>query len=188
MTTHYRNALLAGAIAALTASPSWVSAQQAEAPPTTSGQQEQPTVGAPPASSANPMKSAPVGALLSHDTNHRGDRLLSALTPQQLKHMEIVDVSGEKIGKVEDVVRSREDGFIYAVVSSGGLLGIGAKEVTIPIETLEAQGDKLRISATKDEVERWPEYQDDRYAELEPMNKPISEFSAFEAIPPKESE
>ena len=187
MTIHYRNALLAGAIAALTASPSWVSAQQAEAPPTTSGQQEQPTVGAP-ASSANPMKSAPVGALLSQGTNHRGDQLLSALTPQQLKHMEIEDVTGVKIGNVEDIVRSREDGFIYAVVSSGGLLGIGAREVTVPIEQLVAHSDRLRIDATKDEVQRWPEYQDDQFADLEPANKPISEFSAFEAIPPKDSE
>ena len=97
-------------------------------------------------------------------------------------------MSGEKIGSVKDVVRSRDDGFIYAVVSTGGLLGIGAKEVTVPIEKLAAQGDRLRIDTTKDDVQHWPDYQDDRYAELEPGNKPISEFSAFEAIPPKDSE
>ena len=114
--------------------------------------------------------------------------MLTALTPHQLKHMEIDDATGKKIGKVEEVVRSREDGFIYAVVSSGGLLGIGANEVTVPVEMLELQGNRLRISATKDELQRWPEYQEDRYAELEPTSKPISEFSAFEAIPPKESE
>jgi sporulation protein YlmC with PRC-barrel domain len=187
MTTHYRNAVLVGAIAALMTSPAWVSAQQEQGPQVDSGHQVQSTGGAP-APSATPMKSVPEGALImpSEGATHRNDTLLSALTPQQLKHMEINDVSGEKIGKVEDVVRSREDGFIYAVVSSGGLLGIGAKEVTVPVEMLEIQGDRLRIGATKDEVQRWPEYQDERYAGLEPPNKPISEFSAFEAIPPKD--
>lgn len=184
MTTQYRNSLLAGVIAALMTSPAWVSAQQGQAPQADSGHPVQST-GESPASTENQMKSVPQGALLP---SHPDDSLSSALTPQQLKSMEIEDVSGEKIGKVEDVVRSREDGFIYAVVSSGGLLGIGAKEITVPVETLEVQGNRLRIGATKDEVQRWPEYQDDQYAELEPMNKPISEFSAFEAIPPKESE
>jgi PRC-barrel domain len=188
MTTQYRNSLLAGVIAALIAAPGWVSAQQEQAPQVDSGHQGPPTVGAP-APSANPMKSVPEGALMpSEGATHRNNTLLTALTPQQLKHMEIDDASGQKIGKVEEVVRSREDGFIYAVVSSGGLLGIGANEVTVPVEMLELQGNQLRISATKDELQRWPEYQEDRYAELEPTSKPISEFSAFEAIPPKESE
>jgi hypothetical protein len=188
MTTHFRNSLLAGAIAALISLPGWVCAQQVQAPRSESGHQGPPTAGAP-ASSANPMKSVPEGALImpSEGATHRNDTLLSALTPHQLTHMEIDDASGKKIGHVEDVVRSRDDGFIYAVVSSGGLLGIGAREMTVPVEMLELQGNRLRIGATKDEVQHWPDYQEDRYAELEPGNKPISEFSAFEAIPPKKS-
>jgi PRC-barrel domain len=188
MTTQYRNSLLAGAITALIAASSWVSAQQEQAPQADSGHQGPPTVVAP-APSANPMKSVPEGALMPQEgATYRNNTLLSALTPQQLKHMEIDDISGKKIGNVEAVVRSREDGFIYAVVSSGGLLGIGAKEVTVPVEALKVQGDRLRIGTTKDELQHWPEYQDDQYAELAPTNKPISEFSAFEAISPKESE
>ena len=187
MTTTYRTSLLAGAIAALIASPSGVSAQQGQAPQADSGHQGPPTVGAP-APSANPMKSLPEGAVLpSKSASGSNDSVLSALTPQQLKHMEVDDASGAKIGKVDNVVRSREDGFIYAVVSSGGLLGIGANEVTVPVEMLEVQGNRLRIGPTKDELQRWPEYQEDRYAALQPTSKPISEFSAFEAIPPKES-
>jgi len=184
MTTQYRNSLLAGVIAALIAAPGWVSAQQAQSPQTEGGHPAQST-GEAPASTENHMKSVPQGALLP---SHPDNSILSALTPRQLKRMEIDDASGKKIGKVEDVVRSRDDGFIYAVVSSGGLLGIGAKEVTVPVEMLEVQGNRLRIGATKDELQRWPEYQEDRYAELGPTSKPISEFSAFEAIPPKESE
>jgi glucose/arabinose dehydrogenase len=187
MTMQYRNALLAGAIAALIASPSWVCAQQVQAPQPDNAQQGQPTTGAP-TPSANPVKPVPEGVLMPPEgATHLNDTLLSALTPQQLKHLEIDDASGKKIGKVEDVVRSREDGFIYAVVSSGGLLGIGAKEMTVPVEMLKLQGNRLRIGATKGEVQDWPEYQEDKYAELEPTNKPISEFSAFEAIPLKES-
>jgi sporulation protein YlmC with PRC-barrel domain len=104
-------------------------------------------------------------------------------------HMEVVGVSGEKIGMVEDVVRSREDGFIYVVVSSGGVLGIDAKEVTVPFKELEVQNnDQLLIGTTKDDLQHWPEYQEAQYVALEPSNKPISDFAAFEVMPPKGSE
>ena len=98
--------------------------------------------------------------------------------------MDVVDASGEKIGKIEDVVRSREDGLIYAVVSSGGILGIGAKEIPVTLEKLQVHGDKLRIGTTEEDLRSWPEYQEDQFVELRPSNQPISEFAAFEVTPP----
>jgi hypothetical protein len=88
MTTHYRNALLAGAIAALISSPGWVCAQQVQAPQADNAHQGPPTAGAQP-SSANPMKSVPEGPFImpSEGATHRNDTLLSALTPRQLTHI-----------------------------------------------------------------------------------------------------
>ena len=188
MNINFSNSLLAGVIATLLASPNWVVAQQVQTPQSDSERYSQPTVGVP-APSRNQIRSLPEGALLHEEgATHDNSTLLSALTPLHLKHMEVIGISGEKIGKVEEIVRSREDGFIYAVVSTGGILGIGAKEVTVPFKELEMQGDRLRIGTTKDELQRWPEYQEDQYAALEPSSKPISEFSAFEVIPEKESQ
>jgi PRC-barrel domain len=86
--------------------------------------------------------------------------------------MEVVGASGEKIGKVADIVRSRKDGFIYAIISSGGVLGIGAKETPVSLKAMEVQGSKLRIGATKSDLPRWPEYRKDQFVELHPANKP----------------
>lgn len=81
----------------------------------------------------------------------------------------------------------REDGLIYAVVSSGGVLGIGAHKVPVPLQDLQRQGDALHIGIAKEALRNGPKYQDDQYVELKPSNQPISEFAAFELIQPRES-
>jgi hypothetical protein len=188
MNTKFRNSLHAGVIATLTATPCWVAAQQVQASHPEHKHYGQLTAVVPTLSGIQP-RSLPEGALLrSENTTHSNNTRLSALTPQQLIDIEIEGISGEKIGKVEGVVRSRIDGFIYAVISSGGIFGIGAKEVTVHFEKLEVQGDRLRIDTTKDALQGWPEYQEDQYGELVPSNKPISAFSACEVIPPQGSD
>jgi sporulation protein YlmC with PRC-barrel domain len=180
MNITYRKSLLAGMIATLMAAPGGLAAQQLQAPQADSERQGQRIGDAPAPVTAAPATNPASGAIIL-----RGDPLLSALTPQNLEKMEVIDASGEKIGRVEDVVRSREDGFIYVVVSSGGLLGIGAKAIAVPLESLRVQGDALRIATTADDLRSRPEYEEDQYAELDPANQPISEFSAFEVIPPE---
>jgi len=191
MNIKYRKSLLAGVIATLMAAPGWLTAQQLQAPQPDSERHGQ-QMGDSPAPSGKPIQSEPssmepamnpAGAATQGD-----DTLLSALTPQHLKQMDVVGASGEKIGKVEDVVRSREDGLIYAVVSSGGILGIGAKEIPVTLQELQVHGDKLRIGTTEDDLRSWAEYQEDQYVELNPSDQPISEFAAFEAAPPKGTE
>jgi hypothetical protein len=176
MNIKYRESLLAGVIATLMASPGWLAAQQMGDSPAPSGER----IRSEPAS-AEPATNPAAGAIIT-----RGDPLLPALSPLNLKQMDVVDASEEKIGKVEDVVRSREDGHIYAIVSYGGILGIGAKEIPIPLEALQLHGDRLRIVATEDDIRQLPKYQEDQYVELSPSNRPISEFSAFEVTPPPE--
>ena len=86
------------------------------------------------------------------------------------------------------MVRSREDGLIYAVVTSGGILEIGAKEIPVTLQELQVHGDKLRIGTTEDDLRSWAEYQKDQFVELKPSNQPISDFAAFEVTPPKGTE
>jgi sporulation protein YlmC with PRC-barrel domain len=181
MNITYRKSLLAGMIAALMAAPGALAAQQLEAPQADSERQGQRTEEAPAPETAAPETNPASGAIIM-----RTDPLVSALTPQNLEQMKVIDASGEKIGKVEDVVRSRENGLIYVVVSSGGLLGIGTKAIPVPLESLRVQGDALRIATTADDLRNRSEYEEDRYAELDPANQPISEFSAFEVIPPEQ--
>jgi sporulation protein YlmC with PRC-barrel domain len=191
MSINYRKSLLAGVIATLAASPGWSAPQQAQPPQPERQHNLQQTGEAPGPGGGQqrllPEYSAPAKSPTGHAA--QGDEsLISALTPRQLKQMEVVGASGEKIGKVADIVRSRKDGFIYAIISSGGVLGIGAKETPVSLKAMEVQGSKLRIGATKSDLPRWPEYRKDQFVELHPANKPISDFAAFEVVPSKDHE
>ncbi len=71
----------------------------------------------------------------------------------------------ESVGVVDDFIMTREtpDRISFAVLEVGGFLGIGAKLVAIPFDSLQfdQSGDKLRIvlpGATRDTLEKLPEF------------------------------
>ncbi|KON81541.1 PRC-barrel domain-containing protein [Azoarcus sp. PA01] len=155
MSSIYRKSLLAGALAALVAVPIG-----AVAGSYTEGQTK------------HQMRS-PMGAAGQ----------VQSMTPSQLRGTEVVDASGEQIGSVKTVVRSRHDENIHAVISAGGFLGVGDREITVPLNRMRYEDGKLRLSAGVDELRAGPEYRPEQYVELRPMDQPISEFSALEPMP-----
>lgn len=107
-----------------------------------------------------------------------------ALTPDQLERMTVIDPTGKEVGKVEQLVRSKQSGSIEAVISSGGVLGIGATEIAVPIDTLElADRQRLEIQASGEELAALEGYAPEAYVPLEPTDKPLAEFPAVESIP-----
>jgi sporulation protein YlmC with PRC-barrel domain len=65
----------------------------------------------------------------------------------------------EKIGKVEDLIITRERFAPYAIVSTGGFLGIGAHDVAIPTGQFRMTGDRLVLAgATKDLIRAMPPF------------------------------
>lgn len=111
------------------------------------------------------------------------DNPLYARTPDELRDSEVIDVQGEKVGKIKSVVLGPDRDEALAVISSGGLLGIGATEIVVSVDDLRPADDgTLQASASKKDLEARGEYMPELYVELEP-DKPISEFSAFEPVP-----
>ena len=104
---------------------------------------------------------------------------LYSLRPNQLLEKEVRNSNEEKVGKVTEVVSSRQDGQVHVVISKGGFMGIGASEYVIPLHGLSMNDDKLylRSAAGKDLRQ---EYMKDRFVMIQPKDRPISEFSAFE--------
>lgn len=90
---------------------------------------------------------------------------------KQVEEIEGKDVEmgdDNDIGKVTDVVQD-DGGKYYAVVSVGGFLGIGDKEVTIALDELQPQENDLMIPSTmtKASLEAQPKYVEGRYVELD---------------------
>ena len=65
----------------------------------------------------------------------------------------------ENIGKVEDLIITRERYAPYAIVSTGGFLGIGAHDVAIPTAQFRMTGDRLMLpGATKELIRTMPPF------------------------------
>jgi hypothetical protein len=80
------------------------------------------------------------------------------LTAQELRDKPVYDTKGEKIATVRDVTgtpgQSRQ-----AILQTGGVLGVGGREVALPLEKLSVGADgELMLRMTRDELDLLPKY------------------------------
>jgi sporulation protein YlmC with PRC-barrel domain len=174
-----RTILMACAIAALITSPAWGQSDMRDVPPDTpEAETGQPGTGQP-MEGAPPMGTEPGGYATPERAGQ--DNPLYNLTPNDLRRGEVLDPQGEKVGTIKTVVLEPGSERVHAVISSGGILGIGAREVTVSFDELQLADDKVHVSMPKEMLRERPEYTPEEYVELEP-DRPISEFSAFEPM------
>jgi sporulation protein YlmC with PRC-barrel domain len=67
----------------------------------------------------------------------------------------------ERVGKVDDLIIAGDGQVTLAVLSVGGFLGLGARNVAIPIQLFRAdeQGKIQLPQATKDELKTLPPFE-----------------------------
>lgn len=186
MNTRFKNSLIAASIAAFAASPVWAATEGSTAPDSAVPKNAAPAAepGTQQAPAAEPrMKQDPARSAARRDQMFRqGD--LAKLTPQDLEGKEVFGSDGKHIGEIESVVSGVAQQGVQVVISMGGVLGIGAKEATLPFDQLKVVNGKLTTSQTKASLTAASErYKEENYVALEPKDQPISEFSAFEPVP-----
>src|SRR4029450_9185268 len=72
----------------------------------------------------------------------------------------VYNSSGEKIGEVEDLIITPEKAVSYAIVGTGGFLGMAQHDVAIPVGQLKLEGDKLMLpGATKEGLKALPKFE-----------------------------
>lgn len=93
-----------------------------------------------------------------------------AYDPKDYDGKDVVNAKGDKVGEVDKLVVSTGDQKVYAVVGVGGFLGIGEKDVAIPLEQLQPQGDNLVLSSgiTEDELKNSMRYNESEFSAFEP--------------------
>jgi len=160
----YCKSLLTGVIASLVAAPGWAVADSQQ---TVAAQDQQP--------GQTMRQQAPGTAIPSHGVYGK--------TPKELTRMDLRGTNGDALGTLKDVVAKREGGELCAVISVGGILGVGAREVVVPLDELYLRGDELHILASKDELMKREIYAATLYRDVQPADRPISEFSVFETRP-----
>jgi sporulation protein YlmC with PRC-barrel domain len=76
------------------------------------------------------------------------------LPASTVKGDKVINMAGENLGKIEDMMIDLENGRIaYAVISFGGFLGIGNKQFAIPVEALSVRpGERAFILNVSKEI------------------------------------
>jgi len=69
-------------------------------------------------------------------------------SPEELEGETVVNAAGEDIGSVDEIVRENATGDLFIVVSVGGFLGIGDKDVVFPLSQVSMEGDRVVIDTT----------------------------------------
>jgi sporulation protein YlmC with PRC-barrel domain len=67
--------------------------------------------------------------------------------------------SGAKVGKVEDLIIAPDRHVSYLIIGVGGFIGIGRREVAIPVTQVREQDGKITLpGATKDALKAMPAF------------------------------
>jgi putative membrane protein len=92
--------------------------------------------------------------------------------PQQVRAEEVigstvVNANGDEVAEIEDIVID-QDQAQYAILSVGGFLGIGEKNVAVPLDQLQLGEDEtyLMSADTEEQLEQLPEYEEGQYPSL----------------------
>lgn len=189
MNTRFKNSLIAASIAAFAASPVWAANEDGAAPAQDrAAQAAKPGMQQPPAAEPG-MKQAPASTNAAQRDRMLRQGDLASLAPRDLEGQEVFGPDGKHIGEIESVVSGVNRQGVEVVISMGGVLGIGAKEATLPLAQLKVVNGKLTTSQTKASLTAASErYKEENYVALEPKDQPISEFSAFEPVPDAQKE
>ena len=110
------------------------------------------------------------GAAIIRDPNDRpdgpGPDVMDAAT---LKGDNVVNLAGESIGSLEHIMLDVQSGRIaYAVLSFGGIFGIGAKLFAIPwsILTMDAEEKRFVLDIDKERLENAPGFDKDHWPSM----------------------
>ncbi len=81
----------------------------------------------------------------------------------KLKGADVYGADDKKIGDVSDLLFSKDGKLEAFILSVGGFLGVGAKEVALPPSAIQIAQEKdswkLKVSATKDQLAQAPNFE-----------------------------
>lgn len=100
----------------------------------------------------------------------RNDKSAYNLRMSEIIGEGVKNANDEEIGEIDDLIMSRKDDSLMAIISVGGFLGIGDRLVSVPYEDLRmsVDGDDVYLNSTKAMLEAKPEF---KYNEGEVFGK-----------------
>lgn len=92
-----------------------------------------------------------------------------AMPVKTIKEMKVFDAQGDRIGRVESVVRDPRSDKLYAIVSLGGFMGLGDLLVPLELERMVRRDDGLALPAdlSVEQVKGLQAYDPEQYREVD---------------------
>jgi sporulation protein YlmC with PRC-barrel domain len=93
-------------------------------------------------------------------TQHRTGQMQSGqmITADKLQGMEVVTQEGEEIGEIKKITIDKQSGEVqFVTFSKGGILGMGAEEIAVPLSAFEIGDDQARLTVTQSKLENVPQ-------------------------------
>lgn len=103
------------------------------------------------------------------DQNNQENSLTSHQV-SDLEGMTVINQEDEEIGDIQHIAKHNDSGELFAIVSVGGLWGIGATDIALPIKEMQLENDQLVVNTDygSDEIEDSSnDYQEDEYSEVD---------------------
>jgi hypothetical protein len=96
------------------------------------------------------------------------------MTAADLVGVDVEAADGETIGEIDSLVLMSDR--LMAIVGVGGFLGLGERNVAIPLERLQMEGDRALLGGLdSDQIQNFPEY-DEAAGELVPTDGRIGDL------------
>lgn len=70
----------------------------------------------------------------------------------------VYDVQNQNIGSVKDIVLNRDGKVSAVVIDVGAFLGVGGKNVAVPLNDLKTTNDRLTLAQSKSQLQSAPAY------------------------------
>lgn len=93
------------------------------------------------------------------------DQRINAYMVEKIIGSNVINVKGETLGKIDNLVVDIDSGrILYAVLQSGGFLGIGDKLLPVPWESLAALPSEgiFFLNQSKEQMEKAPAFEKDK--------------------------
>ncbi|GAB4349288.1 MAG: PRC-barrel domain-containing protein [Candidatus Abyssubacteria bacterium] len=94
----------------------------------------------------------------------------------------VLNVQGERLGSLEELIVGEDDRIRYAIVSRGGFLGLGQALIPVPFHSIafEPDGRTARLDMEKSEFENAPRLEGRRWSALESPDFEMKVHEYFE--------
>lgn len=72
----------------------------------------------------------------------------------------VVNEQNQKVGKIDDIIIAPDNAASYAIIGTGGFLGVAKHDVAIPFNQFKIQGANFLLpGASKENLKALPEFQ-----------------------------